>query len=119
MRRALVAAMSVGMLLAAVGCAAHRDAALDRAWWEDENPAEQRNQDQDERGVAYANTYVTMRDGVRIAVDYYLPEDLQKNEKLPTVFLQTRYWRRPDLRGWVSLFVDETPEELSRIIDAG
>jgi len=37
--------------------------------------------------------YVIMRDGTRIAVDYALPMGLKKNEKVPAIIYQTRYWR--------------------------
>src|SRR5215831_13272399 len=37
--------------------------------------------------------YLTMRDGVRIAVDVVLPKDLPAGEKLPAVMNMTRYWR--------------------------
>lgn len=37
--------------------------------------------------------HLTMRDGVKIAVDVYLPKDLEPGTKLPTIMWQTRYWR--------------------------
>src|SRR5579864_3127094 len=37
--------------------------------------------------------YISMRDGVRIAVDVALPEDLENAERLPTLLQMTRYWR--------------------------
>lgn len=37
--------------------------------------------------------YVTMRDGVRIAVDLWLPEDLDSAQKIPALMHATRYWR--------------------------
>ncbi len=37
--------------------------------------------------------YVTMRDGVRIAIDVWLPESLEAGEKIPTLMHATRYWR--------------------------
>jgi uncharacterized protein len=37
--------------------------------------------------------YLTMRDGVRIAIDVVLPKDLPVGEKLPSVMNMTRYWR--------------------------
>jgi len=37
--------------------------------------------------------YVTMRDGVRLAVDVWLPEGLEQGEALPTAMKATRYWR--------------------------
>lgn len=41
--------------------------------------------------------YLTMRDGVRIAIDWYLPRDLAPGARLPTILRQTRYWRSLDL----------------------
>ncbi|HKO96643.1 MAG TPA: CocE/NonD family hydrolase [Pyrinomonadaceae bacterium] len=37
--------------------------------------------------------YLTMRDGVKIAIDVVLPQDLPAGEKLPTIVNMTRYWR--------------------------
>lgn len=37
--------------------------------------------------------YVTMRDGVQIAIDVYLPRSLSQGESIPTILHQTRYWR--------------------------
>lgn len=37
--------------------------------------------------------YVTMRDGVKIAVDVLLPKRALLGEKVPTIVLFTRYWR--------------------------
>ncbi len=37
--------------------------------------------------------YVTMRDGVKIAIDVVLPKDMPANAKLPTVMQLTRYHR--------------------------
>lgn len=44
-------------------------------------------------GVARTSRYVTMPDGVKIAVDLYLPTGLERNAKIPTVMQYTRYWR--------------------------
>ena len=43
--------------------------------------------------------YVEMRDGVRIAIDVWLPESLSAGEKVPTVMRATRYWRAQDRKG--------------------
>ncbi len=43
--------------------------------------------------------YLTMRDGVRIAVDLSLPENLRPGDKIPALIRQTRYYRSFDL-GW-------------------
>ena len=37
--------------------------------------------------------YLTMRDGVRIAVDVWLPADLAAGERVPALLHATRYWR--------------------------
>lgn len=42
--------------------------------------------------------YITMRDGVKIAVDLVLPDNLPLDSKIPTLILQTRYWRANELR---------------------
>jgi len=39
------------------------------------------------------STYITMRDGVKIAADIYLPKGLKHGQKLPTILVQTCYWR--------------------------
>ena len=40
--------------------------------------------------------YVTMQDGVRIAIDVWLPASLVEGEKIPTLMHSTRYWRALD-----------------------
>jgi hypothetical protein len=45
------------------------------------------------RSVKRASQYVVMRDGIRIATDYYLPRGLPKNVKLPTIMSTSRYQR--------------------------
>src|SRR5690242_7127814 len=37
--------------------------------------------------------YVTMRDGVKIAIDVVLPDDLPDGRRIPTILTMTRYWR--------------------------
>src|SRR6185369_8345924 len=41
----------------------------------------------------YSSRYLTMRDGVRLAVDLYLPRKMAAGTRLPTIILQTRYFR--------------------------
>lgn len=54
--------------------------------------------DREDFDVERHSWYVPMRDGVRIAVDVLLPADMQEGERLPAVFIPTRYWRSWDLR---------------------
>ena len=53
--------------------------------------------------------YLTMRDGVKIAVDLYLPDSLKPGQKVPAILHQTRYWRAMEYRWLISLFKDERP----------
>ena len=45
------------------------------------------------RGVKLISQYIKMRDGVRIAVDLYLPRAARRGDKVPAIMLQTRYQR--------------------------
>ena len=49
-------------------------------------------------GYSTSSTYIPMRDGVKIAIDIYLPEGLPSDKKLSAVLMQTRYWRAMQLR---------------------
>ena len=40
-------------------------------------------------------TYVTMKDGTKIAVDVWLPAQIKAGEKMPVLIMTTRYWRAP------------------------
>lgn len=46
-----------------------------------------------QRGMQVQSFYLTMRDGVRLAVDLHLPADLKPGETLPALVYSTRYWR--------------------------
>ena len=56
--------------------------------------------------------HIPMRDGVRIAVDVWLPEGVEPGARLPTMIRATRYWRA---RG----FVDAPTEGDSNFDEAG
>jgi hypothetical protein len=62
------------------------------------------------QGVARESVYLTMRDGVRLAADIWLPEDLPAGSKLPAILMQTRYWRSTGLR-WPFVHVLDGPDE--------
>ena len=42
--------------------------------------------------------YLRMRDGVQIAVDVVLPEDLPEGRRIPAILIMTRYWRAEEGR---------------------
>ena len=45
------------------------------------------------KGYKKSSQYLTMRDGVKIAIELVLPEDLSPKDKISIILLQTRYWR--------------------------
>jgi putative CocE/NonD family hydrolase len=49
--------------------------------------------DDADAGPTCQGVYVPMRDGVRIAVDLYLPPGLSAGDRIPVVMRATRYWR--------------------------
>lgn len=69
-----------------------RHTGSDAAWYtsQDAPPAYQ--------GMRYSSCYVTMRDGVRLAIDLYLPAGLTCGVRLPAILHQTRYYRSMELR---------------------
>jgi putative CocE/NonD family hydrolase len=69
--------------------------------------------------VERSSLYLTMRDGVKIAIDLYLPKDLPDGEKIPTVLWQTRYWRSWKLRRPLGLFLDPTRERIREFVRRG
>jgi len=50
------------------------------------------------KGFTTQSLYLTMRDGVKIAVDVALPEKLPATVRIPALLLQTRYWRSENMR---------------------
>jgi uncharacterized protein len=66
----------------------------------------------DYKGIREMTFYVPMDDGIRLAVNVYLPKKLKKGEKLPTVLYQTRYWRAVGFKWpfkWFMKMVPSTP----------
>ncbi|MBD3228324.1 MAG: CocE/NonD family hydrolase [Candidatus Lokiarchaeota archaeon] len=58
-------------------------------------------------GYTTQSLYVTMRDGIKIAADIYKPKRLETNEKIPTILVQTRYWRAYKFRIPFRWFIKE------------
>lgn len=50
------------------------------------------------KGFVTRSLYITMRDGVKIAIDVVLPKNLPSETKIPTLMFQTRYWRAVEIR---------------------
>jgi putative CocE/NonD family hydrolase len=74
------------------------------------------------RGVKRSSRYLTMSDGVKIAIDIYIPKGLSKDAKLPTLVHQTRYYRRfkyQPLLLPVLLRRDQNWQEIKRLVKNG
>ncbi len=56
--------------------------------------------------ISSVSFYLPMQDGIRLAVDLHLPQDLEPGQRLPAILHQTRYWRSLDIRFPFSRFVD-------------
>lgn len=65
----------------------------DSSLWEHVKTHEEKPEEFDHRNLQEYTHYVEMDDGVKLAVNVYLPEDHKTGDKLPTVLYQTRYWR--------------------------
>lgn len=64
----------------------------DAAWYDTQSPR------QAYRGMRYTSCYLTMRDGVRIAITLCLPRNLPSDARVPAIICQTRYFRAMQLR---------------------
>jgi predicted acyl esterase len=60
-------------------------------------------------GASYSSRYLTMRDGVKIAVDLYLPRGLEPTKRIPAILEQSRYGRRIQLRAPLRWLIDTSP----------
>lgn len=63
--------------------------------------------------ISRTSRYLTMRDGIKIAVDVYLPDSWQPGQRLPTMLHQTRYWRAFDYRWPLSQIKETLPRGLT------
>ncbi len=61
-------------------------------------------------GLRTESSYVPMRDGVGLAADVVLPRNLPPATKIPALLVQTRYWRKMEMRSPFKWFL--TPEAL-------
>lgn len=64
-------------------------------------------------GVKTSSFYVLMHDGVELAVDVDLPENIPEGYKIPALLVQTRYWRQLDIRWPFNLWIkpgDTSPD---------
>lgn len=64
----------------------------DRGWYDSQHRRRSHTK------VAFSSRYLAMRDGVRIAVNVFVPERSSTAMQLPTIVHQTRYYRSMELR---------------------
>ncbi|MCJ7623367.1 MAG: CocE/NonD family hydrolase [Anaerolineaceae bacterium] len=50
------------------------------------------------QGYNQHSIYIPMKDGVKLAADIVLPDNLPENERIPTLLYRTRYWRETEHR---------------------
>lgn len=75
------------------------------------------------KGLKQTSMYLTMRDGVKIAVNVTLPAGLEPGEKVPAIMYQTRYWRGAQFnwpfKGIVTNFSGKTGKLMKEVILRG
>ena len=98
-----------GLLL---GCSpqAHN---TDRAWWDSNSLTPARYK------IERSARYLTMRDGVKLAADIYLPLGRTSEERFPTILTQTRYHRSTKLAFPFTLLADDEPSIVRRFVERG
>jgi uncharacterized protein len=69
--------------------------------------------------VTRCSHYLTMRDGTKIAVDLYLPRNLAVGRQLPTIYLQSRYYRGWDIAWPFSLLANPVPTSIRPFVQKG
>lgn len=90
----------------------------DTAWWTNGNKAEGISTPS-YGGVNRTSHYVTLRDGVRLAIDVYLPEGIKADVKLPTILEQTRYRRSFEFQPEVRATADRPPARVKEFVTRG
>lgn len=58
------------------------------------------------KGFKSTSFFITTRDGVKLAADVLLPKGLPPDEKIPTILIQTRYWRSMEARAPFKWFLN-------------
>lgn len=66
-------------------------------------------------GMQWSSQYITMRDGVKLAADVYLPKGLAPGERTATVLHMTRYYRSIAFRALFRLFAGAAPYVITEL----
>ena len=90
--------------------------APDSAWWSGRpihlSPAKYPS-------LARTSRLLAMRDGIRLAVDVYLPTELPSRTRLPTILEQTRYWRSSRLKPGAPDSLDRPRADIREFVTRG
>jgi uncharacterized protein len=68
-------------------------------------------------GCTKKSIYIPMNDGVKIAAEVILPENLPEGTRLPALLVQTRYWRAHQFRAFFKWILGDQPPLVQHIIN--
>ncbi len=93
-------------------------AAPDAAWWGNDDKAGGISRPR-YAGVGRVSRYITLKDGVRLALDIYLPQGLEASARLPTILEQTRYNRSYEFQPEVREKADRPSQKITEFVTRG
>jgi len=107
-------ALAAGALLVALGGSAMSQTrnALPGGW--NQSKAQRNVTGARYQGMLLSSRYLTMRDGVKIAIDVLLPSGLAPGDEIPTILHQTRYWRSVSVPRPFRLFFPEIQDKAEK-----
>ncbi|MGH9753854.1 MAG: CocE/NonD family hydrolase, partial [Blastocatellia bacterium] len=70
-------------------------------------------------GVERASRYITLKDGVRLALDIYLPKGLEAGARLPAILEQTRYNRSYEFQPEARDKADRPSQKITEFVTRG
>ncbi|MEO8449179.1 MAG: CocE/NonD family hydrolase [Gemmatimonadota bacterium] len=107
--------LGLALIASAVAARPGSGQAPDSAWWSGRSahssPAAYRT-------LTRTSRLLPMRDGVRLAVDVYLPSELVTG-RLPTILEQTRYWRSSRLKPGLPDSLDKPRADIQEFVSRG
>ncbi|MCH7750324.1 MAG: CocE/NonD family hydrolase [Acidobacteria bacterium] len=115
MKRSAAGLLALLVLAGWAGCAGTPAARPRTTPGEAAAPADARPTTRAFRDIETWSEYVTMRDGVRLAVDVHLPKGLAVGERTATILHMSRYYRSLEIRALWKLFVGFGPYTWSEV----
>ncbi|MGH6630410.1 MAG: CocE/NonD family hydrolase, partial [Burkholderiales bacterium] len=93
-------------------------AAPDAAWWANDDQAGGISAPR-YNGVERRSRYITLKDGVRLALDIYLPPGLEAGTRLPAILEQTRYNRSYEFQPEAREKADRPSQKITEFVTRG